>query len=166
MGTSMVRRLRRLVLLVALVPLLALAACHQGFGTAGHGGGKTAVGTPTATDVRTGVNPGFNRVVFQFAGPVPEFFAEYVPANQLVATRGSVVPVNGSYFLRVRFKGTNASASAPAGLSTPTFAELRQVKRVDNFEGQLVYGVGVAHRNAFRFFALTDPSRAVLDIQD
>jgi hypothetical protein len=165
MGSRAVGHLRRLALLLALIPLLALAACHQGFGTAGHGGGKTAVGTPTASDVRTGGNPGFDRVVFQFAGPVPEFFAEYVPANQLVGTNGQVVPVTGTYFLRIRFKGTNAFASAPAGHSTPTFAELRQVKKVDNFEGRLIYGVGVAHRNAFRFFALTGPSRAVLDIE-
>src|ERR1700712_6087016 len=135
MASPTVRRLRRLALLLALVPLLALAACHQGFGTAGHGGGKTAVGTPTASHIRTGANPGFDRVVFQFAGPVPEFFAEYVPASQLIGTNDQVVPVTGTYFLRVLFKGTNAMADAPAGQRTPTFAELRQVKKVDNFEG-------------------------------
>lgn len=157
------KRLRRAAVLVALVPLIALAACHQEFGTAGHGGPAVGSGQPTATDIRTGIHRGFDRVVFDFAGPVPTYFVEYVAANQLRSTEGSVIPVSGSYFLQVRFSGMNAMADAPL-VRTPNFDVVRQVKRVDNFEGLLIYGVGLDERNAFRVFSLTNPSRVVLDV--
>ena len=156
-------RLRHGLVLVAVLPLVALAACHQEFGTAPHGGPAVGNGQAVATDIRSAIHPGFDRVVFDFAGPVPAYFVEYVAANQLRNTAGDVVPVSGSHFLQVRFTGTDAMSDAPF-VRTPNFDGVRQVKRVDNFEGVLVYGVGVREHSPFRVFALTGPSRVVLDI--
>src|SRR4051794_31644593 len=134
-------RWRRLVILAAVLPLLALAACHQEFGTDGHGGPAGGSGA-RATDIRTGFQPTYDRVVFDFSGPVPAYFVQYVAANQLRGPNDQVVPVTGTYFLQVRFDGT-ANADAPF-VRTPGFTEVKQVKRVENFEGVLIYGVGVA----------------------
>jgi hypothetical protein len=157
-------RTRRLAVIAAILPLFALAACHQAFGVGAHGGPAVGSGQARATAIRTAVHPGFGRVVFEFAGPVPEYFAEYVAANQLRNTAGNAVPVTGTYFLRVRFTGINSAAGAPGG-QTLRFTDVKQVKRVDNFEGVLIYGIGVAQRNGFRIFSLTNPSRVVFDIQ-
>ncbi len=156
---------RHLVLLAAVLPLLVLAACHQEFGTAGHGGPAVGSGQPSLTNVRTAIHPGFDRIVFDFSGSVPAYFVEYVAANQLRNTKGDVVPVSGSYFLRVRFDGTNSPSNALL-VRTPNYPEVKQVKGVDNFEGVLIYGVGVSQRNAFRVFALQSPNRVVLDVQN
>jgi hypothetical protein len=146
------------------VPLLALAACHQEFGTAGHGGPAIGTGHPSATALRTGEHAGFDRVVVQFSGTtVPAYFAEYVPANQLIAPSGMQVPVRGTHFLRLRFDGLT-TGPAPLG-TTPEGTQVRQVKQVDNSGGVLVYGVGVRQHTPFRVFALENPSRVVLDIR-
>src|SRR4051812_20253824 len=71
-------RPRQLVLLAAVLPLLALTACHQEFGLGAHGGPAIGSGQARATDVRTAIHPDFDRVVFDFAGPVPAYFVEYV----------------------------------------------------------------------------------------
>lgn len=60
---------RRGIVLLALVPLLALAACHQGFGTGVHGAPATGPGQGTLTNIRTAAQPGFDRIVFDFRGP-------------------------------------------------------------------------------------------------
>ncbi|HSP38243.1 MAG TPA: hypothetical protein VLR26_10870 [Frankiaceae bacterium] len=154
------------MLLLALVPLLALTACHQQFGSVPHGGPAVGSGHPIAVDIRTAAHPGFDRVVFDFNGGVPAYFAEYVSANQLVGPSGTPVSVAGTYFLRVRFTGLT-TAPAPL-LRTPNLTEVKQVKQVkqvEDSEGVLIYGVGVSRRNAFRIFSLTAPDRVVLDVQ-
>src|SRR4051794_19572430 len=138
-------RPRRLVILAAVLPLFALAACHQEFGSDPHGGPAAGSGA-RATNIRTAVQPGYDRGVFDFSGPVPAYVVQYVAANQLKGSNDQVVPVTGTNFLQVRFDGTNANADAPF-VRTPGFAEVKQVKRVDNFEGVLIYGVGVAQRH-------------------
>jgi hypothetical protein len=158
-------RVRRLVLLVALLPLLALTACHQAFGTAPHGGPASGPGQATLTNVRAGTHPTFDRVVFDFAGPVPNYQVEYVPRSALVAPSGQVVPIRGNFFLRVRFEPAVVRSSTPSTV-TPLFREVRQIKRVEAFEGVVVYGVGVTSRNAFRVFSLSAPNRVVLDVRN
>lgn len=157
------RRPRSLALLAAVLSVLALTACHQEFGTVPHGGPAVGTGQPALTNVRPAIHPGFDRVVFDFRGSVPAYLVQYVAADQLRNTRGNVVPVNGTYFLQVRFDGTNTPANAQP-VRTPKFSEVRQVRSVENFESVLVYGVGVTQRNAFRVFALENPSRVVLDV--
>lgn len=160
----MSHRLRRSALLFALIPLLALVACHQEFGTAGHGGPASGPGRATLVEIRTAEHPGFDRVVFQFTGPVPAYFAEYVPASALSGPSGQPVVPQGSYYLRVRFTDADVASNAPVR-STPLLSEVRDIRRVEAFEGVVVYAVGVRSRNAFRDFALTSPSRMVLDVQ-
>src|SRR3954453_6632836 len=93
---------RGLVLLAAVLPLFGLASCHQEFGSDPHGGPAAGSGA-RATNIRTAVQPGYDRVVFDFSGPVPAYVVQYVAANQLKGSNDQVVPVTGTNFLQVRF---------------------------------------------------------------
>ena len=90
-------RLVRTLLLTSLVAVvLALAAAPAG-----------AQSTPTLVDVRAGSHPGFDRVVFEFRGAVPEHRIGYV--DQLVEDgSGDPVSVAGAANLEVVFQGANA----------------------------------------------------------
>lgn len=157
-------RLRRLLVLLVVAPLLALVACHQEFGTAGHGGPAGAAGQTTLTNIRAGEHPGFDRLVFDFYGPVPAYFVEYVPKSELAGASGIPISIAGNYFLRVRFTDTVVSRGVPFA-GTPPFDQIRQYKYVESFEAVTVYGIGVRERQPFRVFALNNPSRVVFDIR-
>ena len=154
---------RRGLVLLALLPLLALASCHQAFGTNPHGAVATGPGQGTLTNVRTAAQPGYDRVVFDFAGPAAASFAEYVPASALVAPSGRLVVPNGRYYLRVRFTDALTRASTPLR-RTPSLAEVRDIRQVESFEAVVIYAIGVNARNGFRIFTLTNPNRVVVDV--
>jgi hypothetical protein len=158
------RSVRRALVLFALVPLLALAACHQAFGTVGHGASATGAGQGTLTNVRTAAQPGFDRVVFDFSGPAAASFAEYVPASGLVAPSGHRVVPNGRFYLRVRFTDARTNASTPQR-RTPNLGEVRDIRQVESFEGVVIYAIGVNAKNGFRIFTLGSPNRVAVDVQ-
>jgi hypothetical protein len=153
------------LLVLALLPLLALASCHQAFGTAPHGAGATWPGQAALTKVRAAAQPGYDRVVFEFAPghPAAASFAEYVPASDLIAPSGQRVVPNGRYYLRVRFTDARTVTSTPRRV-TPSLAEVRDVRQVESFEGTVIYAIGVSARNGFRIFTLPNPSRVVVDM--
>jgi hypothetical protein len=159
---------RRSVVLLALLPLLALAGCHQGFGTAPHGAPATGAGQGTLTDIRTAAQPGFDRIVFDFTGPAPASSAKYVPASALIGNNDQRVIVNGHSFLQVRFSDALTSNSTPVR-RTPSLAEVRDMRQLESFEAVVTYGVGLTAKNGFRIFTLTGPkpnrNRVVVDVQ-
>jgi hypothetical protein len=116
-------------------------------------------------NVRVGAHPaeGFDRVVFDFVDRTPAYNATYVSRDELRSTRDEPVVPEGNFYLRVRFTDTSAHA-APARV-TPRFAEVRDVRRVEDFEEVVVYAVGVTHHNEFRFFALPEKHKLVLDVR-
>ena len=163
---------RALVVLPVLLCLLALAACHREFGTAPHGGpGSGSRGPALVNAIRSAAHPGFDRLVFdlqEFGGNgIPDYNVRYVPASSLrqdLPTGGSrLVTVQGAYFLTLDL-GESSTTFGPFEL-TPNLREIKQVKVVGDLHG-LVYGVGLARRNGFRVFALRNPSRIVLDVQN
>src|SRR4029453_15148685 len=90
-------RLVRTLLVASLVAVvLALAATPAG-----------AQRSPTPADPRAAGHPGFDRVVFEFQGDVPEHTVRYV--DQLVEDgTGEPVSVAGTADLEVVFPGANA----------------------------------------------------------
>jgi hypothetical protein len=110
--------------------------------------------------------PRYDRVVFQFNGPVPLIETQYV--NQLIGdASGLPVKVNGNAILQLTMRP--AQAHNDQGRSTAptriTFG-LRNVKEVasaGDFEGVLTYGIGLAHKSEIRVMTLAQPSRVVVD---
>lgn len=123
--------------------------------------GVPAVPT-TLTAIRAAHHPGFDRLVFEFAGRLPaERSARYV-STVFADPSGKVVPVSGSAKLLVRFFGSGVGQFL--NLRTFDTPGLIQVVKAGSFESVLTYGVGVARQEPVHLFTLTNPSRVVIDI--
>jgi hypothetical protein len=153
-----VMRLVRTIVVSSLAALvLALAAAPAG-----------AQETPTLVDVRAGRHPGFDRVVFEFRGAVPEHRIDYV--DRLVQDgSGNRVTVAGAADLEVVFEGANAHEEdgtptvSPRRFS-PGLPAVREVAQVGDYEAVVSYGIGVDRERPITVSTLAGPSRLVVDI--
>jgi hypothetical protein len=151
-------RLVRTLLVASLVAVvLALAATPAG-----------AQSTPTLVDVRAGRHPGFDRVVFEFQGAVPEHHVRYV--DQLVEDgSGTPVSVAGSADLEVVFQGANAheedgTPSVSPRRFSPGLTAVKEVARIGDFEAVVSYGIGLDRRRPLTVSTLSGPSRLVIGV--
>jgi hypothetical protein len=127
----------------------------------------------TVTDVRVGRQDGFDRVVFELGGTgTPGWRVEYV---DVATAQGSGQPVDvaGDAVLQVTLTG----AGYPFDTGVEEFptrtpvraAGTRSVAEVvfgGTFEGTSEAFVGTAARTPFRVFALSNPTRVVVDVTD
>jgi hypothetical protein len=127
-----------------------------------------ALAQPLLTGIRAAHHPGYDRLVFQFRGPVPAHHGvRYV--DRVVGPSGKPVHVVGSATLRVRFTpaaGHDAGGRTygPAARTYP-LPGIIQVVTAEDFEGVLTFAVGVARKEPFHLFTLTGPSRVVIDLR-
>ncbi|HET6705654.1 AMIN-like domain-containing (lipo)protein [Amycolatopsis sp.] len=126
---------------------------------------------PTMTNIRTGLNAGFDRVVLDLSsGPAPS--VSYQLVDDLVAdASGEVVWLTGEFFIEV----FTTPAAAHDADGNPTFPgprkfrtwNLRNVMAVavtGDFEAQVTIGLGVRSRTVVKVFTLTAPNRVVIDV--
>jgi hypothetical protein len=154
------RLVRTLVVTSLATIVLALVAAPAG--------AQSAPETPTLVDVRAGGHPGYDRVVFEFRGPVPEHRIGYV--DQLVQDgSGNPVSVAGAADLQVVFEGANAHNEdgsptiSPRRLS-PGLTAVKEVAQIGDFEAMVTYGIGVDRRRPIEVSTLSSPSRLVIDV--
>lgn len=120
--------------------------------------------------VRTGAQPGADRIVFEFSGAgVPAWEVEYVdrPVNECGS--GDPVTVAGDALLQIRFTGVQAHTNAGVATSGPrrrplAHAVARELVRICDFEGEVTWVLGVARPNAYTPRIMSSPSRFVIDI--
>lgn len=134
---------------------------------------KTRADLPPATlrEVRTALHPGFDRVVFEFAGTeLPGYHLEYIDKPVRQCASGEVVPVAGDGWLQVRL--VPAQAHTEAGEATVhererrlDFPVLRELESTCDFEGHVEWVLGVASPNRYRVLELTAPPRLVVDVR-
>ena len=119
--------------------------------------------------IRAGRNKDFDRLVFDFDGPVPGVRVQHVRELRHEGT-GDLIPLRGRAVVQVDI--TPATAHTEGGHPTRTgplpdltgFAVLRQVADAGDFESQLTWGIGVAARTALRAATLTGPTRVAVDV--
>lgn len=121
---------------------------------------------PTLVAVRAAHHSGFDRVVFEFAGPLPSRReVTYVP--RLIADgSGRTIRIAGRAILRVVLfpavaHGARAVRAGPTTFSLPNVIT---VVRAGDFESVVSYGISVAQRAPVRVSVLTHPSRVVIDV--
>ena len=131
----------------------------------------SAQSTPTLSNIRTGRNAGFDRVVLDMSGLPTEHRTREVTG---VANCGSglPVPVPGNEVLEVTLIGAaahddagNPTYTGSRNFPTPGLTNVRGVALTCDFEATL--GIAVGHGNAsswHRVFTLTSPDRLVIDI--
>jgi hypothetical protein len=157
---------------------LAVPAAPQDTGFAGtaapvHRARPIRPGVPPAMlrAVETGSGPGYDRVVFEFAGDsVPGYHVEYVTASVRRCGSGDPVAVAGTARLVVRFE--TARAHDEHGNPSPTEREralglpaVKDMKLVCDFEGQVEWVLGVAAAAPYRVSEIPGPARLVLDVR-
>jgi hypothetical protein len=130
--------------------------------------------TPRHTErnrIRAAHHPGFDRVVFGFDGPLPaQRSVRYVP-HVVHDGSGEPVPVQGRAFLEVVLHGTightEDGSSTTYGAQERSFTtdNVIEVVNAGDFESVVSFGIGLASRQPFRVFTLSDPSRLVVDIE-
>jgi hypothetical protein len=151
------RLVRTLIVTSLVAVVLALAAAPAG-----------AQSAPTLVDVRAGSHAGFDRVVFEFQGDVPQHRIGYV--DQLVEDgSGNPVSVAGAADLEVVFQGANAhkedgSPTISPRRFSPGLPAVKEIAQLGDFEAVVSYGIGVDQRRPIQVSTLSNPSRLVVDI--
>jgi len=135
--------------------------------------------TPTLIDIRAAHHPASgtavarDRIVFDFAGPVPEHrSARWVTEPRyLTPDAGEVglVPIQGNAYLQLIFysaRGHEEDGQGTYGPSARAFGlpDVMHVVNNNDFEDSMGFLVGVSQRTPFRMFTLTSPSRIVVDL--
>jgi hypothetical protein len=124
------------------------------------------------TTVRAARHEGFDRVVFELAGSgTPGWSVEYVdtPSSQ---GQGEAVQLPGAAFLQVTLQGvtnpyeTDAAELARGPVTVSGTDVVQGVFYDASFEGTSVAWLGTAGRRPFRVYALTGPSRVVVEVAD
>ncbi|MFN2506858.1 MAG: hypothetical protein ABR540_22035, partial [Acidimicrobiales bacterium] len=147
--------------------------CGITWGSLAKAGGQPA--SQQALDfVRTGQHDCYDRVVYEFSGPVDGYRVEYVPEVRTDGA-GQVLAVAGGAVLRVRLEANvfdqlgHLHYPARVGdhvANVNGYRTLRDVVYGGCFEGATTFGVGVRARLPFRVFTLAGPgthSRIVVD---
>jgi hypothetical protein len=181
--------MRRRRWLAALVTMAAVAGGIAG--TAGTAASAATCSTPwgslektvlptggaerTVTNVRSGQDPCFDRLVVDLDGPVAGYFVRYVDRVTEDAT-GDVVPLRGGAKLQIvvyapAYDSANRPTYHPANRSELVplsgYRTFRQAAWAGSHEGTTSLGLGVRARLPFRVMQLAGPgdgSRLVIDV--
>jgi len=116
--------------------------------------------------VAVGCHSGFDRFVVRARFSTPGYEVRYV--TQLIGPSGIPVSVAGTARLLVVIRNARGHTIGRTNLLpavvTPLCRNLRQIKKVEDFEGVVSFGLGVRRRTGFRVFRLRAPTRIVVDI--
>ena len=131
-----------------------------------------AAGTPTLVDIRAAHYPGYDRLVFEFAGGRPKAATVRWAQELRLDPSHRKAHVQGSAFLKVRFRG--ALAHQPDPPMTSTFGPARRAFALPNLahvvllgdhEGEVSLGVGLMKRTTIlKTIELRRPYRLVVHV--
>ncbi|MET3721046.1 MULTISPECIES: hypothetical protein [unclassified Arthrobacter] len=131
--------------------------------------------TASVTNVRTGQQYCFDRMVVDLNGPAKGYTVRYVP-EIIQDGSGFTIPVQGNARLQVTVNAPSHDSNGNVTYSPAAKAELsnvagyqtfRQVVYAGSFEGYTSIGLGVRARLPFRVFTLDGPgagSRLIVDV--
>jgi hypothetical protein len=111
--------------------------------------------------------PQYDRVVFEFNGPIPLLRIEYV--KQLIGDgSGLPIAIAGRAILCVQFTPTNAhndqgQPTAPLKLK-PKMPVVKEIVGAGDFEAVVTYGIGLGRKAATRILTLAEANRLVIDL--
>jgi hypothetical protein len=134
-----------------------------------HGSGTAA--RANITDLRVGTHDGYDRIVFQFRGGIPEFDIASATPPFTADPSGQPLTVNGSAFLSITLHGgTKQTDSGASSYSGPRnfavdFPSLLNLVEGGDFEAVSTWYVGLSHASCLRVSTLTAPDRLVVDLQ-
>jgi len=118
--------------------------------------------------VRTGAHQGYDRLTIEFKnGPAGD--VELQSQNGTVFTnspRGDQVTLAGRNGILVTIRGADLHTKYNGSIDIKTgYATLVEVRKVQDFEGVVQFGLGVSGAACYRAFLMTSPDRLVIDIK-
>lgn len=128
----------------------------------------SAPSVSTLTGIRTAHHPGFDRIVFDFAGPVPETHRVRYVDEVVSSGSGKTVRVAGRARLEVVLSPADAhdgDGPTTRGRTAYALPNVLTTVRASDFEAVLTYGIGLARKTPFKVFTRQDPSRVVIDVR-
>jgi len=108
----------------------------------------------------------YDRVVFEFSGPVPLLRIEYV--KELIGDgSGLPIPIAGRAILLVQLTPAhahddNGQSSAPARIK-PKLPLVKEIACSGDFEAVVAYGIGLGRNANTRVLTMNNPHRLVID---
>lgn len=129
-------------------------------------------GSGVLREVRAGRHQGYDRIVFEFSGKsLPMSKVRYAKPPFNLNESDETIEVAGKSFLEVVF--TPASAhdleSGQVTVKDPEkpvqLPALKDVKRIYDHEGQVIYVLGLIAQKQFRVQTLLNPTRLVVDVK-
>jgi len=157
-------RLPRPLLALALGVVLAAPAAMA------TGSAATATPVPTLVAVRAAHNGSYDRVVFEFTGQLPSTRTVRYVTQVTADPSGLPVPVAGRAFLTVAMFPTNTPHNGSGASTLPVrtayaLPNVMTVVRTGEFEAVTSYAIGLASKQPYTVFTLTNPYRLVIDIK-
>src|ERR1700693_1172631 len=156
------------------LPTLSPSGTDLGaFSCVDHSGGADNGLAMQLTVVRVAHQPGFDRIVFEFA-PQPGSTAHlpaYTVSRQASAQfvkdpSGQPVTMRGSSGLRIVFHGASVSPTYTGSRDqTPSLPVVQEVEQLGDFEAVLSWGAGLSRASCLRTLELANPTRLVIDVQ-
>jgi hypothetical protein len=127
-------------------------------------------GNPTMTNIRTGQNTGYDRVVLDMTGSQPG--VRYTMVDELTADgSGEIVWLTGEFFVsavafpaRAHDDNGNRTYTGPDKFRTRNLRNVMAVAVTGDFEGYLSIGLGIRYQTWVRVFTLASPTRVVIDV--
>jgi hypothetical protein len=129
------------------------------------GGSTTVYGH--VTDVRVGAHRTFDRFVIEFSNArLPHYTITPKSSSVFVLDpSGRQVTLLGSAGLKiVMHTATGVGTYGGPADFRPRFPQLREARRLGDFEGYLSWGLGLAHQSCKRVFTLSSPRRLIIDV--
>ncbi|HEV8556822.1 MAG TPA: hypothetical protein VGR06_10560 [Actinophytocola sp.] len=123
------------------------------------------------TNIRTGLNTGFDRVVLDMSdGQRPD--VRYEVTDELIQDgSGEIFWLAGEYFVSVvvnpayaHDRGGNPSYPQPQRFRTRNLHNVMAVGLTGDFEGYVSIGLGIRYQSWVRVFTLIAPNRVVIDV--
>jgi len=126
------------------------------------------------TDVRFGRQTCADRVVFEFRDGTPGYSFEYQPGPFTFGESGEPVVIAGSSYLVVRLApaagvdlaqpDAPATYDGPAQITPQGLVHVREIRRLSDFEGEIMWVIGLDGARPFTTAALSGPARVYVDI--
>ena len=112
--------------------------------------------------------------MFSFATEASGYFIQYEPGPFTVGESGEPITVEGSAFLQVTLAPASGvdltKPDAPATYNGPSTIlshgstdHVREIRRLSDFEGQMVWVIGLDGVRPFAASTLKDPGRVMID---
>jgi len=156
------------------VPTVSPSGTDLGpFSCLDHSGGADSGLAMQLTAVRVAHQPGYDRIVFEFApqaGGTPHLPA-YTVSRQASAQfvkdpSGQSVTLRGSSGLRIVFHGASGATSYTGSRDlTPNLPVVQEVEQLGDFEAVLSWGAGLSQASCLRTLELANPTRLAIDVQ-